>query len=151
MNNKVDLRSAKETFLRSNTRNIYKGDNDEDWIKSFKQVTDLADKIESRRLELGKTSGFERLYHKVVRNYFGGIARHLIELKSILNTGAQLAYVVGDQASYFRIPIRTGKIIAEIAVDIGYELVGIDLFRTRFSTITKEQLREEVVLLKWKG
>jgi tRNA G37 N-methylase Trm5 len=151
MKTKADLRAAKEKLLRSNTRNIYKGDNDKDWIKSFKQITDLADNIESRRLELGKTSGFERLYHKVVRNYFGGMARHLSELQSILNPGAQLAYVVGDQASYFRIPIRTGKIISEIAVDLGYELVGIDLFRTRLSTVTKEHLREEVVLLKWRG
>jgi DNA modification methylase len=151
MKTKADLRAAKEKLLRSNTRNIYKGDNDKDWIKSFKQITDLADYIESRRLELGKTSGFERLYHKVVRNYFGGMARHLSELQSILNPGAQLAYVVGDQASYFRIPIRTGKIISEIAVDLGYELVGIDLFRTRLSTVTKEHLREEVVLLKWRG
>ncbi|MCK4653244.1 MAG: DNA methyltransferase [Candidatus Cloacimonetes bacterium] len=151
MKTKADLRAAKEKLIRSNTRNIYKGDNDKDWIKSFKQITDLADNIESRRLELGKTSGFERLYHKVVRNYFGGMARHLSELQSILNPGAQLAYVVGDQASYFRIPIRTGKIISEIAVDLGYELVGIDLFRTRLSTVTKEHLREEVVLLKWRG
>ncbi len=151
MKTKADLRAAKEKLIRSNTRNIYKGDNDKDWIKSFKQITDLADNIEFRRLELGKTSGFERLYHKVVRNYFGGMARHLSELQSILNPGAQLAYVVGDQASYFRIPIRTGKIISEIAVDIGYELVGIDLFRTRLSTVTKEHLREEVVLLKWRG
>jgi len=25
---------------------------------------------------LGKTSGFERLYHKVVAHYFGGMRRH---------------------------------------------------------------------------
>jgi hypothetical protein len=29
--------------------------------------------------------------------------------------------------------------------------VGIDLFRTRLSTATKEQMREEVVLLRWPG
>ncbi|RKZ35258.1 MAG: DNA methyltransferase [Gammaproteobacteria bacterium] len=151
MSVKKDLRKSKEVLLRSNTRNIYKGDDDEQWIANNKCIVELADAIEAMRIELGKTSGFERLYHKVIRNYFGGMARHLKELKPILRSGAQLAYVVGDQASYFRIPVRTGELLANIATNMGYELVSIDLFRTRLSTITKEQLREEIVLLRWQG
>jgi 2-polyprenyl-3-methyl-5-hydroxy-6-metoxy-1,4-benzoquinol methylase len=57
--------------------------------------------------------------------------------------------VVGDQASYFQIPIRTGQILADLAQQAGYQVIGIDLFRTRLSTVTKEWLREEVVLLQW--
>jgi uroporphyrinogen-III synthase len=79
------------------------------------------------------------------------MARHLEELKPALRLGAKLAYVVGDQASYFKIPIRTGEILREIAHHAGYEVIRIDLFRTRFSTATKEQLREEVLILKWNG
>ncbi len=77
--------------------------------------------------------------------------RHLTEMRKVLRPGAQLAYVVGDQASYFRVMIRTGQLLAEIAESLGYELIGIDLFRTRISTATREQLREEVVLLRWPG
>jgi hypothetical protein len=62
-----------------------------------------------------------------------------------------LAYVVGDQASYLRVLIRTGTILADIAQSLGYEVVAIDLFRTRLATATKAQLREEVVLLRWPG
>ena len=47
--------------------------------------------------------------------------------------------------------IRTGQILATIARDLGYEVLGIDLFRTRLATATKEQLREEVVILRWPG
>ena len=47
--------------------------------------------------------------------------------------------------------IRTGQILADIASSLGYEVTGIDLFRTRLSTATREQLREEVVLLRWPG
>ena len=31
------------------------------------------------------------------------------------------------------------------------QVVGIDLFRTRLATATREQLREEVVVLRWAG
>ena len=79
------------------------------------------------------------------------MARHLEELKRVLAPGAQLAYVVGDQASFFRIIIRTGEILSVIAENRGYEVTGIDLFRTRFSTATQDYLREEVVLLRWNG
>jgi hypothetical protein len=47
--------------------------------------------------------------------------------------------------------IRTGQIIADIAKSLRYEVVGMDLFRTRLATATREQLREEVVLLRWPG
>lgn len=151
LKNREDLRKQKQKLLRSNTRAVYKADTDERWIANNEQIQELAEKIEARRIELGKTSGFERLYARVVRLYFGGMARHLDELKQILVPGAQLAYVVGDQASFFRIMIRTGELIASIAKDLGYEIRGIDLFRTRFSTATQDYLREEVVLLRWNG
>jgi len=151
VNNKDELRKLKKTLLRSNSRGIYKGDDDDKYVKGFSEIQNIANEIEERRIELGKTSGFEKLYHKVTKLYFGGIAKHLIELQDILRPGAQLAYVVGDQASFLRIMIPTGRLIAEIAETLGYELVRIDLFRTRFSTATKMNLNEEVVILKWKG
>lgn len=149
--NKADLQALKRGLVRSNTRGIYKGDDDDHWVAEHPEIQRIAEAIEARRLELGKTSGFERLYPRVTKLYFGGMARHLAELRSVLKPGAQLAYVVGDQASYLRVMIRTGQLLADIACSLGYELVGIDLFRTRIATATKEQLREEVVVLRWPG
>jgi SAM-dependent methyltransferase len=149
LRDKDDLKSLKGNLMRSNTRNVYKGDDDEKWIASHAEIQRLAAAIESRRIELGKTSGFERMYARVTRHYFGGMARHLEQLRPILKPGARLAYVVGDQASYLRVMIRTGQLLADIARGLGYKVEGIDLFRTRLATATGEQLREEVVLLKW--
>ena len=149
--NKGELRALKKKLVRSNTRGVYKGDDDDLWVSEHLEIQRIARDIENRRIEMGKGSGFERLYGKVTKLYFGGMARHLSELRKVLRPGAQLAYVVGDQASYLRVMIRTGQILADIAQPLGYELVGIDLFRTRLATATKEQLREEVVLLRWKG
>ena len=148
---KEELRELKKRLLRSNTRGVYKGDDDDSWVAEHPEIQRIAGDIEKRRIELGKDSGFEKLYGKVTKLYFGGMARHFAELRRILRPGAQLAYVVGDQASYLRVMIRTGQLLADIAVALGYELVDIDLFRTRLATATKEQLREEVVILRWPG
>lgn len=148
---KDDLKALKSGMIRSNTRNVYKDDGDDTWVGQFPEVQRLAQTIEARRIELGKTSGFEKLYARVTKLYFGGMARHLLDLREILRPGAHLAYVVGDQASYLRVMIRTGQILAQIGQTLGYELESIDLFRTRLATATKEQLREEVVVLRWTG
>ena len=47
--------------------------------------------------------------------------------------------------------IRTGQLLASLAEQLGYEVVRIDLFRTRLATATREQLREEVAILRWPG
>jgi DNA modification methylase len=148
---KHDLRALKKTLVRSNTRGVYKEDTDDLLVAGHPQIESIAAAIEKRRIELNKDSGFERLYARVTKLYFGGMSRHLAGLRRVLRPGAQLAYVVGDQASYLRVMIRTGQLLAGIAESLGYEVVGLDLFRTRLATATKEQLREEVVVLRWPG
>jgi len=149
LNDRKDLRALKKTFLRSNSRGVYAGDEDDKYLNGNKRVEALAREIEARREELGKTSGFERMYHRVVRQFFGGMARHLQSLKGTLAAGAQLAYVVGDQASYFLIHIHTAEILAEIAEDLGYEVVGVDLWRERRATASRSMLREDILVLRY--
>lgn len=148
---KEDLRDLKKNLVRSNTRGVYKADTDDSHVAGHEEIERIAAAIENRRIELNKDSGFERLYARVTKLYFGGMTRHLAELRRVLRPGAQLAYVVGDQASYLRVMIRTGQLLADIAQSLGYEVVGLDLFRTRLATATREQLREEVVVLRWPG
>ncbi|HEY9909003.1 MAG TPA: DNA methyltransferase, partial [Thermosynechococcaceae cyanobacterium] len=151
IHNKAELRAFKEGLMRSNTRNVFKADTDDVWVSRHPEIQRIAQEIEDRRIQLGKTSGFERLYHRATKLYFGGMAKHLADLRSILRPGAKLAYVVGDQKSYLQVMIRTGELLGEIAVGLGYELIEIDLFRTRLATATGEQMREETVILRWSG
>ncbi|MGH2346115.1 MAG: DNA methyltransferase, partial [Chloroflexota bacterium] len=151
IHSKGELRAMKKGLMRSNTRGVYVEDSDDQWVAHHPRIQEIAETIEARRIALGKTSGFERMYARVTKLYFGGIARHLAELRPALRSGAHLGYVVGDQASYLQVHIPTGTILAEIARDLGYELVRIDLFRTRLATATRVQLREEVVVLRWPG
>ena len=145
-----ELRSLKQDLIRSNTRGVYKSDTDDREVEHHPAIQEISTAIEQRRIQLGKTSGFERLYPRVTQLYFGGMARHLASLRPVLRSNAKLAYVVGDQASYLRVMIRTGQILADLAQSLGYRVVDIDLFRTRPSTVTGDQLREEVVVLEWR-
>jgi DNA modification methylase len=151
LKNRGDLRAIKGGLMRSNTRNVYRDDSDDQWVAGHEAIQAIAAAIEARRIELGKTSGFERLYARVTKLYFGGMARHLEEIKPLLKPGARLAYVVGDQASYLRVMIRTAQLLGDVARGLGYRVEEIDLFRTRRATATGEQLREEVLLLGWPG
>lgn len=149
--NKDDIRFIKKGLVRSNTRGIYRTDDDDKWVENHKEIQSIAKEIEKRRIALNKTSGFERMYARAMKLYFGGMYKHFSNLREILRPGARLAYVVGDQASYLRVMIRTGQILADLAESLGYKVEGIDLFRTRLATATKEQLREEVLILSWQG
>ena len=146
-----DLREMKKSLVRSNTRSVYKEDTDDSLVRHHSGIQKIARSIERRRIELGKTSGFERQYARVTKLYFGGMVRHLAGLRRILRPGAKLAYVVGDQASYLRVMIRTGRILTELADSLGYKVTARDLFRERISTATGQYLREEVIRLRWPG
>lgn len=76
------------------------------------------------------------------------MAQHLANLRPALRPNAHLAYVVGDQASYFQVLIRTGQLLGEIAEHLGYQVIRRDLFRTRKATATRCSINEEVLILR---
>jgi hypothetical protein len=155
LRDRQNLRRVKESLLRSNTRNVFVDDSDADEVSEFQRVQAICRAIEERRIELNKDSGFERLYHKVVAHYFGGMRRHLRALRPKLRRGASLAYVVGDQLSFLMVPIATARLLSEIAAAEGYKTVGCDLWRERVGTKVRNSLtnektvrvREEILLL----
>ncbi|MDD9955116.1 MAG: DNA methyltransferase [Anaerolineaceae bacterium] len=89
------LRQFKKTFVRSNTRSIYKADDDDRWVSGNTEVEALANEIEARRIRMGKTSGFERMYTRATMLYFGGMTRHLFQLRHALKPNARVAMVLG--------------------------------------------------------
>lgn len=147
--NKADLREVKELMLRSHTRNIYRSDDDSQYVQDVPEIMDLAAEIEDRRIKRNATSGFEKLYHRVVTEYFGGMYRALEQLQRIMSPGSRLAFVVGDQMSYFRIPIRTAELLGLVASKkLNYQQLDIQLWRTRMATATKKTVQEHILLLE---
>src|SRR6266850_1749431 len=152
---RASLRGVKESLLRSNTRNVFVTDSDLMHVKEFSSIQRICEQIEARRIELKKTSGFEKLYYKVVAHYFGGMRLHFRALKPKLRKAAKLAYVVGDQMSFLMVNIPTARLLAEIAEAEGYKVSGCDLWRERVGTKVRNcpekrkiiRVREEVLLL----
>ncbi|MDA8749285.1 site-specific DNA-methyltransferase [Candidatus Poseidonia alphae] len=142
------LYMLKKGLICSNTRAIHTDDDDGEQIMHLEEITKIAAEIERRRIEQGKTSGFEKLFHKVVLHFFGGMRIHLVEMEKLMKPGGLMGYVVGDQTSFFRVPIPTGKLLALVAEDVGLEIVRIDLFRKRAATKLRTTIREEVVILR---
>ncbi|MDD2763900.1 MAG: DNA methyltransferase [Opitutaceae bacterium] len=148
MTDRGQLREIKERLLRSNTRNVFVNDDDGEWIADHPEVRIISEEIERRRVALGKNSGFEKLYHRVVAHYFGGMARHFSVLTKKLKRKARCAYVVGDQLSFLLVPIPTGQLLGDIARSYGFRTASIDLWRTRLGTKSGTRVREEVLVLE---
>ena len=156
LKNREQLRFVKESLLRSNTRNVFVNDNDGDEVAEFRAIQAICQKIERRRIELEKTSGFEKLYHKVVAHYFGGMRRHFRALRPKLKPKASLAYVLGDQLSFLMVPIATAALLGEVAEAEGFKVVGRELWRERVGTKIRNsetnqktvRVREEILILQ---
>lgn len=153
---KAGLRDVKERLLRSNTRNVFVNDRDGDEVAGFESIQSICRAIEERRIELGKTSGFEKMYHRVVAHYFGGMRRHFRALYPKLRRRARLAYVVGDQLSFLMVPVPTSRLLGEVAEAEGFRITGCDLWRERIGTKVRNsktdektvRVREDVLLLE---
>jgi hypothetical protein len=151
MRGKEDLRQIKAAMLRSHTRNIYVHDDDSVYVEDIPEIQALAQEVEAERIRRNATSGFEKLYHRVVTEYFGGMYRVLKELQQVMPVGSKLALVVGDQMSYFRVPIQTARLISLIASrKLHYAEVDTAVWRTRLATATRANVEEHVLMLERK-
>ena len=108
-----ELRKLKKSFLRSSSKNVYKDDQLARHVIGIPKVRTVIDTISEKAAE--RTSGFARVYPKLVGEYFGGMYKHFQTLGRSLRRGSKIAYVIGDQSSFFATPIPTAEIIAQLA------------------------------------
>ena len=142
---KTSLRTIKNGMLRSHTKGIYKGDDDAVHMPELTIINQIVSEIEE--LSTG-SSGFEKLYPSVVREYFGGMSRHLRSAFELLPSGSCAAYVVGDQNSYKRVRIPTAEVLRQIALEVGFHKASIDTWRSRWSTGTNSLVDENILIVR---
>lgn len=143
VSDRASLQKIKKNMIRSNTKGIYKADNDKELVLENPEIREIVN-ILTEKVKT-KSHGFARLYPTVVQEYFGGMKRHLANLLPLLNNNAKCAYVLGDQFSYLQVPITTAKLLSSIVSELGYVFDGIEHWRTSWSTKTSKKLDENIL------
>jgi hypothetical protein len=140
------LRTIKKTMIRSHTKGIYKDDKDSAHLLHSDALARITTKISAKAAR--KSHGFARLYSTVVKEYFGGMKRHMESLFPLLKSGANCAYVVGDQSCYLQVHIPTAEILSEIVTSVGFRNPVIEHWRERWSTTTSKMIDENILFFQ---
>lgn len=145
--NMEEFRTIKRRMLRASTTNIYSDDNDRELVQDIHGIQEITDLINERLQHDGATSGFEKLYTKLVWEYFGGMHKTLKECLKVLQPGGKIALLVSDSHAFKMVHIQTASILQEIGLKVGFGESEILLWQFKLSTSHKYSLRENVLLL----
>jgi hypothetical protein len=102
-------------MLRGSTTNIYKGDDEGASIREIKEIADIVEKIDIRLKEDGATSGFEKLYTKLIWEYFGGMYSMFKESLVVMKPGATFSLLVSDSHAFKMVHIQTADLLKLVA------------------------------------
>ena len=142
------FRTIKKRMIRGSTTNIYKEDHDGDMVQNIQEIINVTDEI-TRRLECdGATSGYEKLYTRLVWEYFGGMAHFLQESLNVLKPGGKVALLVSDSHAFKMVHIETAKILKVIGETVGFVDPEILLWQNKVSTSHRYQLRENILIMQ---
>ncbi|MCL2828625.1 MAG: site-specific DNA-methyltransferase [Oscillospiraceae bacterium] len=144
----VSFRKIKKRMLRASTTNIYKDDNDCAAVINLESIIEVTKQIDERLKNDGATSGFEKLYTKLVWEYFGGMSKTFDECLKILRPGGKIALLVSDSHAFKMVHIQTAQILSQIGQMAGFVNPEIDLWQMKNSTSHKYRLRENILIMQ---
>jgi len=147
-----DLTRIKQNLIPSNTK--FPSFCYSDYKLASDPVRALAEQIEEKTKALGKTDGFSAKYPRTLLAYFGSMTKHLMTMRRALVPGAKLAYLVGDQASYHGIPVKTAELLGDQASYHGYTVDGIEIYKDRVSKTKangEQRIPENILYLTYRG
>jgi len=146
LHNNEQLRQLKRTMIRCNTKGIYADDDDQILSEQYEQIRDIALRLENKARS--RDDGFSKLYAKMVREYFGGMAVHLKAAYRCLKSKGMCAYVVCDQQSLLGVYLDTPGIIKTIATSpqVGFKLADVSNWRTTRGSRGNRLLTEKILI-----
>jgi len=142
-----EFRVIKKRMLRGSTTNLYNQDNDKEHVKHIQSIEKITQLIEERLKADRATSGFEKLYTKLVWEYFGGMSLVFKDALKALKPRGTFHLLVSDSHAFKMVHIQTAQILAEIAMDVGYSDVHVELWQDKVSTSHKYDLMENIITL----
>lgn len=144
----ASFRTIKKRMIRGSTTNIYRTDNERAKVSNIAEIAEVTDEIDSRLKNDGATSGFEKLYTKLVWEYFGGMYSALEECYKVLRPGGKIALLVSDSHAFKMVHIQTAELLRLVGEEIGFINSEILLWQNKPSTSHKYQLRENILILQ---
>jgi hypothetical protein len=132
-------------MLRCHTNGLYRGDTDAQFALQFDSVQGIANELDGRAA--ASKDGFSRLYGRMVRQYFGGMVKHLMALRKLLPAGARCAYVVRDTRALSKLHIDTPKILSNLACSaaVGFQFDGVSDWKRLKGTRSTGWLHERIL------
>lgn len=146
-NNILEFREIKKRMVRGSTTNIYKDDNEKDLISHIQSIQKVVKLIDERLKADNATSGFEKLYTRLVQEYFGGMYNNFVESYKILKKGGRYSLLVSDSHAFKMVHIETAKILGELAKEVGYSSIEIELWQSKKTSSHSYMLRENIITL----
>jgi hypothetical protein len=119
-NSKSEFRKIKKRMLRGSTTNVYREDNLGELVTSISSIRAVTDEIDARLIADGASSGFEKLYSKLVWEYFGGMYLVFCEAKKVLKPGAPFSLLVSDSHAFKMVHIETADLLSQVAKLAGF-------------------------------
>ena len=143
-----EFRIIKKRMLRGSTTNVYKDDSEGDLVRTIDSIKEITKEIDIRLKMDGATSGFEKLYTKLVWEYFGGMHKVFEEALKVLKPGGKFVLLVSDSHAFKMVHIRTAEVLAEVAAKAGFTKSHIELWQNKGSTSHKYNLFEEILTVE---
>jgi DNA modification methylase len=144
---KEEFRTIKKRMIRGSTTNIYRGDEDKLLVADIESISCVTKLIQTRLDSDGATSGFEKLYTKLVWEYFGGMFKVFKASLKALKPGGKFHLLVSDSHAFKMVHIETAKILGEVAIKAGYSSFSVRLWQNKSSTSHGYDLREDILTL----
>lgn len=142
------FRTIKKRMIVSSTTNIYKENNAKELVEGIASIKAVTDEIQVRLNIDNATSGYEKLYTRLVWEYFGCMKQVLEECYKALKKNGKIALLVSDSHAFKMVHIQTAEILKEIGEIVGFEKAEIVLWQLKNSTSHKYQLRENILILE---
>jgi len=147
-NSMGEFRKIKKRMLRGSTTNIYKSDHEGELVSDLKSIQSLTNEIDSRIKEDNGTSGFEKLYTKLVWEYFGGMYKTFQNALDVLKPGGKFVLLVSDSHAFKMVHIQTAKLLSEVAERAGFIDSNVELWQLKNSTSHGYKLYEEILTVQ---
>lgn len=147
-NSKSEFQMIKKRMLRGSTTNVYREDSLGELVRSISSIRAVTDEIDVRLKTDGATSGFEKLYTKLIWEYFGGMYLVFREAKKVLKPGAPFSLLVSDSHAFKMVHIATGDLLSEVAKLAGFTSFEQDVWQLKKTTSHGYSLAESILTVR---